>query len=181
TFARRVAQRLGRLQLALGGKDRVHVSDGVAVDRGAEAVADGAFYNAGQGCCAVERVYVHSRVWDDFLRRFVEVVEGFVVGDPLDASTYIGPLARREAQIEHLERQIQDALDKGARLLCGGGRADGPGFFFRPTVLVDVDHRMQVMTEESFGPVIGLMKVDSDEQALALMNETRYGLTAGVY
>ncbi len=180
-IAAAVASRLVRLQLELGGKDPVYVSDDVDVDSAAEAVADGAFYNTGQSCCAVERVYVHSRVWDDFLRRFVEVVEGFVVGDPLDASTYIGPLARREAQIEHLERQIQDALDKGARLLCGGGRADGPGFFFRPTVLVDVDHRMQVMTEESFGPVIGLMKVDSDEQALALMNETRYGLTAGVY
>ena len=104
-----------------------------------------------------------------------------MIGDPLDEATYIGPLARREPQLSLLSSQLQDALGKGARLLTGGKRLERRGWFFEPTVLVDVDHSMRVMREESFGPIIGLMKVDGDARALELMADTEYGLTAAVY
>jgi acyl-CoA reductase-like NAD-dependent aldehyde dehydrogenase len=170
-----------RLQLELGGKDPAYVSDDVDVAAAAAAVADGAFYNTGQSCCAVERIYVHDAIWDAFIERFEAEVRGFALGDPRDDSTYIGPLTRRQAQLELLEDQVRDAVSKGARLLTGGKRADRAGYFFEPTVLVDVDHTMDVMREESFGPIVGLMKVAGDEQAALLMNDTQYGLTAAVY
>ena len=176
-----VAPRLVRVQLELGGKDPVYVCDDVEVATAAAAVADGAFYNTGQSCCAVERVYVHDRLWAPFVEAFVATVREYVVGDPLDEHTYIGPLARREAAIAHHEAQVADALGRGARVLTGGRRLERPGFFFAPTVLVDVDHTMAVMREETFGPLIGVARVGSDDEAVARMNDTAYGLTAGVY
>ena len=176
-----VAPRLVKTQLELGGKDPAYVCDGVDVAAAAAAVADGAFYNTGQSCCAVERVYVHERIWPRFVDAFVAAVRGYVVGDPLDERTYIGPLARREAALGLLEGQVADALARGARVLAGGRRLEGRGFFFAPTVLVDVDHTMRVMREETFGPLIGLARVGSDDEAVALMNDTEYGLTAAVY
>jgi acyl-CoA reductase-like NAD-dependent aldehyde dehydrogenase len=180
-IAAAVAPRLVRLQLELGGKDPVYVCDDVDPARAAPGIADGAFYNTGQSCCAVERVYVHERVWEPFRDAFVAAVRDFRLGDPLDEHTYIGPLARRGLQIAVLERQVADAVAKGARVLTGGKRADRPGHFFEPTVLVDVDHTMAVMREESFGPIIGLMPVADDAAAIASMNDTDYGLTAAVY
>ena len=180
-IAAAVAPRMLPLQLELGGKDPAYVADDVDVAAAAEAVADGAFYNAGQSCCAIERVYVHERIWDAFVDAFKNAVRGFVVGDPLDEATYVGALARREAQVSLLEEQIADAKDKGARVLTGGARVDRPGWFFEPTVVVDVDHSMRLMREESFGPVIGLMRVKDDPQALERMADTEYGLTAAVY
>ncbi|HMJ12026.1 MAG TPA: aldehyde dehydrogenase family protein [Polyangiaceae bacterium] len=180
-IAASVAARMIRLQLELGGKDAAYVTDDVDVTGAAAGVADGAFYNTGQSCCAVERIYVHTGIWDAFIESFVDTVRGFALGDPMDEATYIGPLARREAQLKELEAQVHDALDKGARLVTGGKRADRNGYFFEPTVLVDVDHSMEVMQKESFGPIIGLMKVDGDEQATDLMNDSEYGLTAAVY
>jgi acyl-CoA reductase-like NAD-dependent aldehyde dehydrogenase len=181
---RKVAEAAGRglmrVQLELGGKDPVYVCDDVDLDHAAPSVAVGAFYNTGQSCCAVERVYVHERVHDSFVDAFLKTVGAFVVGDPMDEATFIGPLTRRE-QIEVLEAQVDDARANGARVLLGGRRREGPGYWFEPTVLTDVDHRMELMREESFGPVIGIQKVKDDGEALALMNDTRYGLTAGVY
>ena len=176
-----VAPRLVRVQLELGGKDPAYVCDDVDAAAAAAAVADGAFYNTGQSCCAVERVYVHERIWPRFVDAFVSTVRGYVVGDPLDERTYIGPLARREAALGHHEAQVADAVGRGARVLAGGRRVDRPGFFFAPTVLVDVDHTMAVMREETFGPLIGVARVGSDGEAVALMNDTAYGLTAAVY
>jgi acyl-CoA reductase-like NAD-dependent aldehyde dehydrogenase len=176
-----LAPRLVRLQLELGGKDPAYVCDDVDVAAAAAAVADGAFYNNGQSCCAVERVYVHEAVWQPFVEAFVAAVEGFVVGDPLDEQTYIGPLARREAQLAVLEDQVADARARGARVLTGGARLARAGFFFAPTVLIDVDRDMKVMREETFGPLIGLARVASDDEAVAAMNDTEYGLTAAVY
>ncbi|HJQ84776.1 MAG TPA: aldehyde dehydrogenase family protein [Candidatus Binatia bacterium] len=176
-----VATRLVKLQLELGGKDPVYVCDDVAVPAAAAAVAEGAFYNTGQSCCAVERVYVHERVWQPFLDAFVATVRGWAVGDPLDEATFIGPLARREPQLALLEAQVADAVARGARIVCGGTRLDRPGFFFAPTVLVDVDHGMAVMRDETFGPLVGLMRVGADDDAVALMKDTPYGLTAAVY
>lgn len=178
---KRVRARMLRVQLELGGKDPAYVADDVDVSVAASQLADGAFYNTGQSCCSVERLYVHEAVYETFVSDFVAAVKGFSVGDPEQADTYIGPLARREAQLVHLERQVQDALQKGAKVAVGGERRPGPGFFFSPTVLLDVDHRMLVMTEETFGPVIGIQRVASDEEALRLMADTNYGLTASVY
>ncbi len=172
--------RMLRCDLELGGKDPVYVTDDVDVPAAAAAVADGAFYNAGQSCCSVERAYAHAGVHDAFADAFVEEVERFVVGDPMDERTYVGPVARA-AQVGVLERQVADAVAKGARVRCGGTRLPGPGNWFAPTVLTDVNHQMEVMREESFGPVIGIMRTADDDAALALMADTPYGLTAGVY
>jgi acyl-CoA reductase-like NAD-dependent aldehyde dehydrogenase len=179
-LAQAVAGRFIKLQLELGGKDPTYVADDADVTSAAEGLADGAFYNTGQSCCSVERIYVHEKIAGPFLEAFVATVRGFKVGDPQDDSTYIGPLARRP-QLEVLEAHVQDALAKGARLLCGGGRLDRPGYYFDPTVLGQVTSEMRVMREESFGPIIGLQVVKDDDEAVRLMNDTEYGLTAGVY
>jgi acyl-CoA reductase-like NAD-dependent aldehyde dehydrogenase len=156
------------------------VSDDVDVALAAESLADGAFYNTGQSCCAVERIYVHEAVAAPFIEKFVAAVKDFAIGDPAEKTTYIGPLAR-EAQLAVLEQQVADALAHGAELLTGGKRLARPGYYFEPTVLSNVTNAMKVMREESFGPIIGIQTVNSDEEALALMNDTEYGLTAGVY
>ena len=137
-------------------------------------------YNAGQSCCSVERIYVHERVHDAFVDAFVAEVRGFRLGDPASEDTYIGPLTRAP-QLDVLERQVADAKDKGAKLLIGGARLPAPGHWFQPTVFSHVDHSMELMREESFGPIIGIQKVGSDDEAVRLMNDTAYGLTAGVY
>ncbi|KAB7623891.1 aldehyde dehydrogenase family protein, partial [Verminephrobacter sp. Larva24] len=146
----------------------------------AAALADGAMYNTGQSCCSVERIYVHEAIHDSFVQAFVETVRSFKLGDPLQDSSYIGAITRAP-QLAVLQAQVDDALAKGARLLTGGKRLSGPGNWFEPTVLIEVDHRMALMREESFGPIIGIQRVSDDAEALRLMNDTRYGLTAGVY
>ena len=179
-IASEAGSRLIRLNLELGGKDPVYVADDVDVKTAAASVAEGAFYNTGQSCCAVERVYVHTQVHDRFLDAFVESVRGYVAGDPLDPHTFIGPLAR-SAQVAFLERQVEDARAKGGRLLLGGKRVDRPGAWFEPTVVAEANHSMDLMRDESFGPLIGIQRVSDDEEAVGLMNDTPYGLTAGVY
>ena len=180
-IAEAVAGRMIPLQLELGGKDPVYVADDVDVVAAAASLADGAFYNNGQSCCSVERIYVHDRIHDAFVDAFVDTVRGFRMGDPMDDATYLGPLTR-PAQAAVLEAQVADALARGATLCCGGHRlGDRPGTWFEPTVLTGVDHTMAVMREESFGPVIGIQRVADDAEALRLMADTDYGLTAGVY
>ena len=179
-IAQAVRGRMIRLQLELGGKDPVYVCGDADVAAAAAGIADGAFYNNGQSCCAVERIYVEERIFDAFVSAFVATVKGFRVGDPQDDATYIGPLARAP-QVQVLADQVADARAKGAKVLTGGKRIKAKGNWFEPTVLTGVDHTMAVMREESFGPVIGLMPVAGDEEAVRLMNDTAYGLTAGVY
>lgn len=179
-IAESVAGRLIRVQLELGGKDPAYVCDDVNIANAAAAVAEGAFYNTGQSCCAVERVYVHERIAGKFLDAFVDAVRGYTVGDPTDGNTFIGPLAR-SAQLDVLEDQVKDARSRGARLLLGGQRRRGKGYYFEPTVLAGVDHRMKVMRDESFGPIIGIQEVSGDDEAVRLMNDTDYGLTAAAY
>ena len=179
-IAAAVGPRMIHLQLELGGKDPSYVADDADVAAAAASLADGAMYNTGQSCCSVERIYVHERVHDAFVEAFLATVAGFVVGAPTDESTYIGAITR-PGQIALLESHIADALAKGATLRMGGHRIDQPGNWFEPTVLTEVDHRMLLMRDESFGPIIGIQKVASDDEALALMNDTRYGLTAGVF
>jgi acyl-CoA reductase-like NAD-dependent aldehyde dehydrogenase len=179
-IAEAVAPRLLRLQLELGGKDPVYVCDDVDVAAAAGALVEGAFYNAGQSCCAVERIYVHRGIAGAFVEAFVAAARALVVGDPRDERTDIGPLARR-AQLEVLEAQVADAVGHGARLELGGRRRAGRGYYFEPTVLTRADHRMTLMREESFGPIIGIQEVGDDAEAVALMNDTEYGLTTAVY
>ena len=173
-------KRMIKVQLELGGKDPVYVCDDVDAKTAAAAVADGAFYNTGQSCCSVERIYVHEAIHDAFVDAFVAEVQSYRIGDPMDEATYIGPLTRR-AQLDVLRRQVADARRKGASLLCGGSAIKRKGSWFAPTVLANVDHSMLVMREESFGPIIGIQAVADDAAAIGLMNDTEYGLTAGVY
>lgn len=174
------ARGLMRVQLELGGKDPVYVTENVDVKGSAEGIADGAFYNTGQSCCSVERIYVHEKIYDEFVSAFLATVKGFVLGDPCDDKTYIGAITRA-GHLAFLENQVADAKTKGAKLLIGGKRIPGPGNFFEPTVFVDVNHTMELMREESFGPLIGIQKVADDAEAARLMNDTAYGLTAAVY
>ena len=179
-IARVLGPRMVKLQLELGGKDPTYVCEDAAVKNAAESLADGAMYNTGQSCCSVERVYVHAKIYDEFVARFVETVKGFKIGDPMADDTYIGAITRAP-QLDVLDAQVADALGKGATLLCGGKRLNGPGNGYEPTVFSDVNHSMELMREESFGPIIGIQKVSGDEEAVYLMNDTRYGLTAGVF
>jgi acyl-CoA reductase-like NAD-dependent aldehyde dehydrogenase len=177
----KVAHKMVPCQLELGGKDPLYVADDVADIQGVAAgTADGAFYNNGQSCCAVERIYVHEKVYDQYVEEFVKEVNSYKIGQPKEEGVYIGALSR-QSQLEFLENQVQDALKKGAKLLIGGKSIAGQGYFFEPTVLVDVNHKMSVMKDESFGPIIGIMKVKDDKEATKLMQDTEYGLTAAVY
>lgn len=176
-----VSEKMVPCILELGGKDPVYVADDVADVAGAAAgIADGAFYNNGQSCCSVERIYVHEKIYDAFVEAFVTEVKSWKIGAPTEDGVYISVLTRKN-QIAVLEAQVADALGKGAGLLTGGAAIEGKGYSFAPTVLVDVTQTMEVMREESFGPIIGIMKVSSDAEAVAKMNDTSYGLTAGVY
>ncbi len=180
-IAEAVASRMIKIQLELGGKDPAYVCDDANVNAAAESLADGAFYNNGQSCCSVERIYVHEKIYDKFVEQFMKTVSAFIIGDPLDEKTYIGPLTRAP-QLKVVEDQVADATAKGAKLLSGGRPLkDRAGNYFGPTVFSNVNHTMELMKEESFGPIIGIQKVKSDEEALQLMNDTAYGLTASVY
>jgi acyl-CoA reductase-like NAD-dependent aldehyde dehydrogenase len=166
--------------LELGGKDPAYVCEDADFMFTVENLVDGAFYNAGQSCCAVERIYVARSLFSRFVDAYVAEVEKYKLGDPEDESTTMGPLAQRKA-IEFLEYQVNQAVSGGAKVLTGGKRWGTSGYYFQPTVLVNVDHSMSVMMEESFGPVIGIMPVDSDEEAVRLMNDSPYGLTASIW
>ncbi len=179
-IAASAGRRMIKIQLELGGKDPVYVCEDVDVIAAAAAVADGAFYNTGQSCCSVERIYVHESIHDAFVDAFVAEVRGYKLGDPMDEATYVGAITRR-AQLDVLRRQVADAKRKGARLLLGGGTVKRKGNWFEPTVFADVDHSMLLMKDESFGPIIGIQSVADDEAAVNLMNDSEYGLTAGVY
>ncbi len=180
----RIAQALGprmvKLQLELGGKDPTYVCDDADPKTAAESLADGAMYNTGQSCCSVERIYVHEKIHDAFVAAFMDTVRGFKVGDPMAEDTYIGAVTRAP-QLDVLDAQVADAKAKGAKLEVGGTRLSGPGNWYAPTVFTNVNHNMELMREESFGPIIGIQKVSSDAEAVKLMNDTRYGLTAGVF
>jgi len=179
-IAQALAPKLVKLQLELGGKDPTYVRADADPKAAAESLADGAMYNTGQSCCSVERIYVHESLHDAFVEHFVATVKGFKVGNPTDSATYIGAITRAP-QLAVLDAQVADAKAKGAVLRVGGHRLPGPGNWYAPTVFTHVNHAMELMREESFGPIIGIQQVRGDDEAVALMNDTRYGLTAGVY
>lgn len=177
----KVSAKMVPCQCELGGKDPLYVADDVGdVKSVAAATADGAFYNNGQSCCAVERIYVHEKIYDTYIDAFKKEVASWKKGSPTEEGVYFGPLARKD-QISAIARQVKDAIGKGAKVELGGKPAGGKGYYFEPTVLTGVNHEMEVMREESFGPVIGIMKIQDDEEAISLMKDTEYGLTASVY
>jgi len=177
----KAATKLVPCQLEMGGKDPLYVADDISdILQVAAATADGAFYNNGQSCCSVERIYVHEAIYDQYLLEFKKQVEAWKTGAPMEAGIYFGPLTRKE-QLAVLENQIADAQLKGAHILLGGKRMNKKGYYFEPTILTDTTHEMLVMKEESFGPLIGIMKVKNDEESIRLMADTEYGLTASVY
>jgi len=179
-IAERVAGTLVPVGLELGGKDPMYVCQDVDVTAAVAAGVEGAFYNNGQSCCAVERIYVHKTIYNQYIAAFVSEAKKMLVGDPTDEATFLGSLTRPQ-QITILENQIKDATEKGASLLLGGKKMDKKGYYFKPTVLSNVNHSMEVMMDESFGPIIGIQKVNNDEEAIALMLDTPYGLTSSVF
>jgi acyl-CoA reductase-like NAD-dependent aldehyde dehydrogenase len=180
-IAAKVAHKLVPCQLELGGKDPLYVMDDIEnIDRVAAAALEGAVYNNGQSCCAVERIYVHENIYDQFVRSYTSQAVKLKLGDPMDPSTEIGPLSRKDQQ-QFLLDQVKDAEEKGAEILLGEAVPEGKGYFLNPIVAVNVNHQMRIMKEESFGPVVGIQKVKDDAEALQLMQDTEYGLTAAVY
>jgi acyl-CoA reductase-like NAD-dependent aldehyde dehydrogenase len=177
---RQASAQLLDMGLELGGKDPALVCEDANFDFAVTNLVDGAFYNAGQSCCAVERIYVARPLFAKFVDAFVAEVGKYAVGDPENPATGIGPLAQHKA-LDFLKHQVDQAVHQGAKLLTGGKRAAGRGYFFEPAVLVDVDHSMSLMMEESFGPVIGIMPVDSEDAGIRLMNDSPYGLTASIW
>jgi betaine-aldehyde dehydrogenase len=178
--ARRAGDRLIPCSLELGGKDAMVVLDDADLGRAAAGAVWGAMFNSGQTCVSVERVYVEAGVYDEFVRRVVERVKALRQGTPgPDYDTDVGAMAS-EDQLGVVERHVQDALARGATALTGGARVTGR-LLFEPTVLVDVDHSMACMTEETFGPTLPIMKVDDVDEAVALANDSRYGLSASVW
>lgn len=175
-IAQRAAERLIPCSLELGGKDAAIVLADANLARAAHGVVFGALYNAGQACVSVERVYVEEQVHDDFVARVVEDVAAMRQGPGAE----IGALANT-AQVEIVERHVKDAVARGARVLTGGERSPLGGTFFQPTVLVDVDHTMEIMRDETFGPVVPIMRVADAEEAVTLANESSYGLSATVW
>lgn len=177
----RIAHKLVPCQLELGGKDPVYVTNEVSnVKSVALGISDGVFYNNGQSCCSVERIYVHKEIYEEFVEEFIKEVQSWKIGNPLEDGVYISVLTRKE-QLEVLEKQVEDALSSGAICRIGGKKIGSLGYFFQPTVLLNVKNNMRVMQEESFGPIIGIMKVENDEEAIFMMNDTVFGLTAAVY
>jgi acyl-CoA reductase-like NAD-dependent aldehyde dehydrogenase len=170
------------LGLELGGKDPGYVMEDADLDWAVDVLMDGAMFNSGQCCCGIERIYVARRHFDEFADRAVAWVKQQRLGDPLDAATTMGPMAHLRFARE-VRAQVEEAIAAGASPLIdkAGFPADDGGAYLAPQVLVNVDHSMRVMTEESFGPVVGIMPVDSDEEALSLMNDSPYGLTASLW
>lgn len=182
SIERAAAGTFSGLGLELGGKDPGYVMEDADLDAAVDTLMDGATFNSGQCCCGIERIYVNEKLYDAFVEKSVAWVSNYKLGNPLDPQTTLGPMAnKRFAKV--VREQIADAVAKGAKALVDPKLfpADDGGAYLAPQVLVDVDHSMEFMREETFGPAVGIMKVKSDEEALALMNDSKYGLTASLW
>ncbi len=180
--SRAASGRFMGLGLELGGKDPAYVLADADLDHAAPNLVEGAFFNSGQSCCGIERIYVHESRFDEFVERYVAGVLAYKLGNPLDLSTDLGPLVRPSAAA-HVRQQTMQAIAKGARALIDSehfSEAD-QGAYLAPQVVIDVDHSMEIMREETFGPVVGIMPVSDDAEAVRLMNDSRYGLTASLW
>jgi acyl-CoA reductase-like NAD-dependent aldehyde dehydrogenase len=181
--SRAAADRFISVGLELGGKDPAYVRADADIGFAAENLVDGAFFNSGQSCCGIERIYVNEAVFEEFVSKAVEVTGQYRLGNPTKAETNLGPVVSAKAAA-FIRAQVDEAVAQGARALVSpkAFEADVVGSpYMAPQILVDVSHKMRVMTEETFGPVVGIMKVGSDEEAIRLMNDSAYGLTAAVF
>ena len=175
------ARKLKSVTLELGGKDPAYVRADADLESAVTGLVDGAFFNSGQSCCGIERIYVDRRLYPLFVDRFLAEAEKLVLGNPLQQATTLGPMTRG-AGADTVRAQIASAVAAGAKPLLGGASdASAGGNYVPPHVLVDVTHAMAVMRDESFGPVVGIMPVSDDEEAVALMNDSRFGLTASIW
>ena len=169
--------------LELGGKDPGYVRADANVDAAVDTLIDGAMFNSGQCCCGIERIYVHESLFDEFVAKAKAIVEGYILGNPLDEATTLGPMAHKRFADE-VRAQISEALAAGATSVIDRtrfSRDNGEDAYLAPEILVNVDHSMRVMKDESFGPVVGIMKVSSDAEAIELMNDSEFGLTASIW
>ena len=169
--------------LELGGKDPGYVRADANVDAAVDTLIDGAMFNSGQCCCGIERIYVHESLFDEFVAKAKAIVEGYVLGNPLDEATTLGPMAHKRFADE-VRAQISEALAAGATSVIDRTRFtrdNGQDAYLAPEILINVDHSMRVMKDESFGPVVGIMKVSSDAEAIELMNDSEFGLTASIW
>ena len=181
--SRAASDRFISVGLELGGKDPAYVRADADIGFAAENLVDGAFFNSGQSCCGIERIYVHERVYDDFIAKAVEVTGAYRLGNPTLPETNLGPVVSARAAA-FIRAQADEAVAQGASSLLDPAHfaADAPDTpYMAPRILVDVTHKMRVMTEETFGPVVGIMRVASDEEAVRLMNDSEYGLTAALF
>ena len=178
------SDRIVNVGLELGGKDPAYIRDDVDVAWAAEEIVDGAIFNSGQSCCSIERVYVAEKIHDEFVSAVQTILKGYKLGDPFDKGTHIGPVISKRSK-ETIESHIQDAIKKGATDATPENvtfqSLPPKGNFIAPVLLTGVDHKMTVMTEETFGPVIPVMKVKSDAEAVKLMNDSEFGLTASIW
>lgn len=182
SIERAAAGTFAGLGLELGGKDPGYVMEDADLDAAVDTLMDGATYNSGQCCCGIERIYVHESLYDAFVEKSVAWVSNYKLGNPLDPDTTLGPMAnKRFAKV--VREQIADAVSKGAKALVDPKLfpADDGGAYIMPQILVNVDHSMAFMKDETFGPAVGIMKVKSDDEALGLMNDSPYGLTASLW
>jgi len=180
---RAASERFIGVGLELGGCDPVYVRHDANLAHAIENVVDGAYFNSGQSCCGLQRIYVHERVYDDFVAGYIDLTRQYVLGNPLDQATTLGPVIRTSAA-EMIRKQIAASVRAGAQPVIDEAKfpSSQPGTpYLAPQLLLNADHSMPVMKEEIFGPVAGLMKVSSDEQAIALMNDTVFGLTAAIW
>lgn len=178
------ADRVVNVGLELGGKDPAYIRPDVDVAWAAEEIVDGAVFNSGQSCCSLERIYVHEDIHDAFVEKVQDVLKNYKLGDPFDKETQLGPVVSKRSK-ETIEAHVKDALEKGAKDATPQNSSfESPppeGNFVKPTLLINVDHTMTVMTEETFGPVIPVMKVKNDADAIQLMNDSEFGLTASIW
>ena len=176
-------QRFIATGLELGGKDPAYVRNDANLEYAIENLVDGSFFNSGQSCCGIERIYVDEKLFDPFVEGFVELTKIYQLGNPLDFETTLGPMVKTAAA-DFAKTQIQNAIQKGAKALIDPklfpNHKNGTPYL-APQVLIDVNHEMEIMTEETFGPVIGIMAVKNDEEAIKLMNDSKYGLTASIW
>jgi len=178
------ADRVVNVGLELGGKDPAYVRSDVDLAWVAEEIVDGAVFNSGQSCCSLERIYVDEKVHDEFIEKIQDVLKNYKLGDPFDKDTHVGPVVSKRSK-ETIDAHIKDAVEKGAKDVTPENKsfesAPSDGNFVKPTLLINVDHGMTVMTEETFGPVIPVMKVRNDSEAIKLMNDSEFGLTASIW
>jgi len=169
--------------LELGGKDPAYVSDDANIQIAAESLVDGSFFNSGQSCCGIERVYVKEQIYDDFLDKFINLTNQYILGNPFNKDTTLGPLVKQTGA-DFIREQVKLAINNGAKTLIDVQQFeldDGVSNYLAPQILINTNHSMSIMKDESFGPVVGIMKVKTDDEAIQLMNDSEFGLTASIW